>query len=309
MRRLLAAGLAFLSAAALVLAGVAYWMSNTAMDTPRFVTVAAPVIDQPEVRAALATSVGDQLSGLVSLPVLAPIIQRQAATVLESSAFRTAWVASLTVAHREMVAALTGSDSAGAVSTSNGEVSVDLIAIVAQVLRELPPAATTLLGRGRPLDLPVLADPAQTRAAIGSYLGRPLPASFATVPIMSSATLDRTQTAVRLFTRSVGVLVVVGLALLAAALVVSPRRRQTFGIEALFVSGLTALAYLGLQGAGSAISDAVPRSAVSPAVAAVVKALFDTLRTPAAVICVAGVVVGVLAIFGGIARRVVPGSG
>jgi hypothetical protein len=307
MRRLLAAGLAFLSAAALVLAAVAYWTTNTALDTQRFVAIAAPVIDDPAVRAGLSTSIGSELSQLVSAPVLGPLITQQAARVVDSPAFRTAWVAALTVAHREVVAALNGEPSAA--TTSNGEVSVDLIAIVAQVLRELPPAATTLLGRGRELALPALADPAAVRAAIGTYLGHPLPASFATVPVMSATTLDRAQKAVTLLNGSVGVLVVIGLVLLGVALVVSPRRLQTVGLEALLVAGLTVLAYFGLQLVGTAIENNVPVSAVSPAVVAVVHALFDSLRRPAVLICLGGVVVGVLLLFGGLLRRLVPRAG
>ena len=82
MRRLLAAGLTMLSALALVLAGVAWWTSATALDTPRFVAVVGPVIDQPAVQAAVTTSVTDDLTTLVGQPALAPAVRSTVSSIV-----------------------------------------------------------------------------------------------------------------------------------------------------------------------------------------------------------------------------------
>jgi hypothetical protein len=57
---------------------------------------------------------------------------------------------------------------------------------------------------------------------------------------------------------------------------------------------MTALAYLALDRFGTMVATAVPAGPVSPAVSAVVQALFDSLRAPTVAICVAGVVVAVV---------------
>lgn len=299
-RSLLAAALAFLAAVALVLAGIAGWTTWTALSTPRFVALAGPVIDQPGVRSAIATSLGDQLSSLVGRSEIRPIAVREVGAVLASPGFRPVWYAALTVAHQDVVTALTGPE--GAVTTVHGEVTADLIAVVGQVLRQLPPSVTALLGGGRTLLLPAGESSAGMRAAIGHYLGRPLPAGFATVPVIDAAALSHARTGVQLFEGSVPVFGASGLALLAAALLAGRRRLRVFAIAAIWVGAGSALAYLGLQRVGALAVDAVPASAVRPAVVAVVQALFDGLRTPAVAVCAGAAVLAVGALLAGAAR-------
>ncbi len=295
MRRLLAAALALLAAFVLVLAGVAWWTSATALDTQRFVAVVGPVIDQPPVRTALATTMGDQLTSLIAVPALAPLVRSEVAAVVAGPGFDAVWYAALTVAHRDVVAALTGpAGSAPTVSAPDGTVSVDLIQVVIQVVQALPASVTSLLGQGRTLHLSPGQTSATVRAELAAYLGRPLPAGFATVPVASTSTLDQARTVVRALDGSVQVLAAVGLVVALMALVASRRRRHTVGQIALWGAVLTALAYLGLQQVAGLAADAVPAGPVSPVVAAVVHALFDSLRTPAVVACVAAVVVAVL---------------
>ncbi len=293
MRRLLAAALAGASALALVLAGVAWWTSNTALDTDRFVAVVGPVIDQPPVRAAITTTVSSQLTALVGVPALEPVIAGEVGTVVDGPQFRPVWLAALTLAHRDVVTALTGPQ--GAVTTvSGGKVSVDLIEVVAQVLSRLPAPATAVLGRGRSLHGTTGTSAAQVRAAVATYLGHPLPAGFALVPLMDASTLDHARTGVQALNGSVWVLGAAGILALAAALVVSRRRRRTVGQVALWGAAFTALAYLGLRQVSGLATDALPAGGVRPVVTAVVTALFDSLWVPALVLCIAGILVGIV---------------
>jgi len=98
------------------------------------------------------------------------------------------------------------------------------------------------------------------------------------------------------------VLGAIGVLALLAALVVSPRRLRTIGQVALWGAVMTALAYFALDRFGAMAATAVPAGPVSPAVSAVVQALFDSLRAPTVVICVAAVVVAVVTRLPGRAR-------
>jgi len=303
MRRLLAGALAFFSALMLVLASVAWWTTATALDTPRFVAIAGPVIDQAPVQAAVSTALADQLTSLVGLPQLRPAVRGEVASIVAGPTFRALWYASVTVAHSDVVAALTGPAGSGpTVSGSSGTVSVDLVQVVAQVLHALPPSVAAVLGHGRTLAQPAGQTSAQVRTEIAAYLGQPLPPGFGTVPVASTTTLDRARTAVQVLNGSVLVLGAIGVLALLAALVVSPRRLRTIGQVALWGAVMTALAYFALDRFGAMAATAVPAGPVSPAVSAVVQALFDSLRAPTVVICVAAVVVAVVTRLPGRAR-------
>jgi len=295
MRRLLAAALAAACAALMVAACVGWWVSRTALDTPRFVAVAGPVIDQPPVQTSLSTAIAGELTSLVGLPQLTGLVRREVASVVAGPTFRGVWYASVTVAHRDIVQALTGpTGPTAAVTGSGGTVSVDVIDVVGQVLAAMPPSPAALLGQGRVLALSPGQTPAEVRIQVAKYLGHPLPPGFATVPVATTETLDRARTAVRVFDGSVVVLGVAAALALMAALVVSRRRLRTVGQVGVWVALFTALAYVGAQRLGTAAAATVPAGPVRPAVSAVVAALFDSLRAPAVAVCAAGVAVAVV---------------
>jgi hypothetical protein len=280
------------------------------------VALAGPVIEQPPVRAAVTGALTEDLTSLVGVPALEPVVRPEVASVVASPSFRSVWDSALTVAHRDVVTALTSADvgSAPGLSTTEGangagpQVSVDLIEAVAQVLRALPPAATTILGHGRTLRLPQGTSTDQTssvqvRRAVSAFLGKPLPATFATVPIASVATLDRARTGVRVLDTTDLVLAVLGGLALLLALVVSPRRVRLVGVFALCAGAFAALAYLGLQHVSSVAADAVPASAVRPAVTAVVGALFASLHGPTLLVCVGAATVAAVTFLGSLVPR------
>ena len=291
MRRLLAAALACLSALLLVISAAGWWTSATAMDTQRFVAVAGPVIDQPEVQAALTAAVADELTSLGGPSALAPVVRNWVAAVIAGPGFHAVWYAGLTTAHQDVTAALTGpAGSTATISGSDGTVSVDLIQVVTQVLAALPADARALLGHGRTLHLSSSLTSAQARAHIATYLDRGLPAGFGTVPVASTTTMDRARVLVRVLDGTVVVLGAAGLLLALAALAVSRRRRHTIGQVGLWGAVFTAGAYLGLQQACGLAAGAVPAGAFAPAVTAVIHTLFDSLWVPTLVLCVAGVI-------------------
>jgi hypothetical protein len=307
MRRAVSAALACLAALALVLAAAATWTTRTALDTGQFVALTGPVIDQQPVRDALATDVADQLVRLVAVPALKPLAEREAATVVASPSFRPLWFSALATAHREVVAVLEGTDQSLTTTagngTSTGEVRLDLIAVVADVLHRLPPTATALLGRAGGLRVPAGATAAQLRASVAKFLGVPLPAGFATVPLLPTSALHVARTAVHVLDGAAPVLLVVGAVLLALSLVLARRRSTTFVWFGLALAACTAVGYLAARAVGAGVTDGLTSGPMQTVATAIQEALFDSLRTPATVLAVGGAVLAAVALAAGAAGR------
>ncbi len=307
MRRAVSAALACLAALALVLAAAATWTTRTALDTGQFVALTGPVIDQQPVRDALATDVADQLVRLVAVPALKPLAEREAATVVASPSFRPLWFSALATAHREVVAVLEGTDQSLTTTAGNGrstgEVRLDLIAVVADVLHRLPPTATALLGRAGGLPVPAGATAAQLHAAVAKFLGIQLPAGFATVPLLPTSALHVARTAVHVLDGAAPVLLVVGAVLLALSLVLARRRSMTFVWFGLALAACTAVGYLAARAVGAGVTDGLTSGPTQTVATAIQQALFDSLRTPATVLAVGGAVLAAVALAAGAAAR------
>ena len=123
VRRTFAAILAGLTALLLVLSVISTWTSRTALDTDKFVDRVGPVVEDPTVRAALATELGNELVQVLDLqsritPVLPDNLRfiagplasgadnfvRQSVTkFVDSDAFVQLWYTALRVAHTQVV--------------------------------------------------------------------------------------------------------------------------------------------------------------------------------------------------------------
>ena len=297
---MIAVVLAGLSALVLVVAAAAAWTSRTALDTTRFVAQVGPVIDQEPVRAAVASEVSRQLVALVGTPLAAPVVDAETTQVVDSAAFRTLWFAALGAAHRQAVDILEGQDTG--VQQVGGHVRVDLIAVVAEVLHGLPPAAAALLGHSGQLDVQAGATAAELRASVSRYLGIRLPATFATVPIARTTDLDRARSGVRLVNGSTLLLLLVATALFVAALVVSGRAGRTTVHLGIWLVVLTLAGYVGALGLRTALSAVLPGGTAKPVTEAILAALFASLRTPAALLALAGVALTVIGVLARVAR-------
>lgn len=108
------------------------------------------------------------------------------------------------------------------------------------------------------------------------------------------------KTAVGLIDRSVTVLLVVAAVLLAAALAISRRRTRTLAELGLWFAALTTAAYFIALGVGHAITTGLTVDAARSVAVAVVDALFNSLRSPATVLVVSGIVVAVLSLLAGL---------
>jgi hypothetical protein len=271
------------------------WTANQVSDTNRYIANIEPLIHEPPVQNALTDKVTnaitshlnvtgyvDQASSLLTSkglsrvgallhtfgPTLASavagFIHTQVHKIVTSAKFARTWIQVNTVAHQTLVNALSG--QGGAVSVSNGQVTIDLA--------------------------PFIAIAKQSLAARGFTLVNSLPTIHPTLTLFSSRDLVQAQTLYRLINDLKIVLPILALVLIGAGVYIARRHRR-----ALVGAGLGFAASMLVLGAGLLIFrgiylNTVPASVLPSDAAA---AMFDTLvrfiRTALRTLLVVGLVV------------------
>jgi hypothetical protein len=282
---------------------VAVGAANQVSDTNRYVANVTPLIYSPPIQNALTDKVTNQITshldvtgyvnqaatalnshGLTQVGALLKsagpsvtsaingFIRSAVHGLVTSSQFAKAWIQVNTVAHQALVTALSGGK--GAVSTSNGQVTIDLAPFIDIVKTNLAARGFTLINK--------------------------LPTIHPTLTLFSTTDLAKAQTAYRLINDLKIVLPILTLVLIGAGVYVARSRRR-----ALIGAGLGFAASMLVLGAGllifrSIYLNSVP-SSVLPGDAAA--ALFDTLvrfiREALRALLVVGLVVAIAAFFTG----------
>jgi hypothetical protein len=151
-----------LAALLTVPAGVAYWGQRTINDGQRYVATVGPLVDSPEVQAAISTKVTDAIQSQVDVEALLNnafsgviqdrprlqllvgplagavngLIETQVRAFIASDAFRQFWITANTRVQQRLVQLLKG-DSSGAVSVQGGQVVLDVSDVIDQVKQQL----------------------------------------------------------------------------------------------------------------------------------------------------------------------------
>ncbi len=279
------------------------WTANQVSDTSRYVQNVSPLITSPAVQGALTDKITTAISRQINVQGLAKraarqlsahglprlgtllsafsgsiasavagLIHRVVTKIVHSPFVARLWVQGNTIAHAQLVRALSGRPSA--LSVSNGKVVIGLAPFIDRVKRDL--------------------------AARGLGIVAKLPTINPTFPLFSATYLVRARSLYRLLNILKWGLPIVTLLLLAGGVYVARRHRR-----ALVGAGLgLAVAMLGLAAAiaiGRAIYLSKIPSSVLPADAAAV--IFDTLvrfiRQGLRVLLVLGLVVAIAAFFSG----------
>jgi hypothetical protein len=255
---------------------VAVWTANQVSDTGRYVANVAPLVHDPAVQNALTDKITSQITSRLNVTGLTNqaaaqltskgltragsllknfsssiagsingFIHGQVHRIVSGPRFERVWVQANTVAHQQLVKALSGRGG-GAVSVSNGQVVVGLGPFISSVKQSL--------------------------AAQGFTLVNSLPTPNPTFPLFSAKYLEKAQTLYRLINDLKIVLPILTLVLIAAGIYVARRHRR-----ALVRAGLGFAASMLALGAGLAIFRSIYLGSVPatlPADAAA--ALFDT---------------------------------
>jgi hypothetical protein len=282
---------------------IGVWTANQVSDTNRYIANIEPLIHDPAIQNALtdkvttaitsrlnvsgrATQAADVLTSK-GLPRVGTLLKTFAPTLagainsyvhnavhklVTSPGFARAWVQVNTVAHQTLVQALSG--QGGAVTVSNGQVTIDLAPFIAVVKEDLANRGFTLVNS--------------------------LPPIHPTIALFSSKTLVQAQTLYRLINDLKIVLPIAALVLIAAGVYIAREHRR-----ALIGAGLGFAASMLVLGAALLIFrgvylNSVPNS-VFPSDAAA--AAFDTLvrfiKIALRALLVLGLVVAIAAFFTG----------
>jgi hypothetical protein len=171
--RAFAAGLCLVLAALLTVpAAFAYWGQRTINDGQRYVDTVGPLVDSPEVQAAVATKVTEAIQRQVDVEAILNevfagvitdrprlqalvgplsgaingLIDSQVRAFIASDAFADLWVAANTRAQGALVRVLNGEES-GAVSVKGAQVVLDVSDVIDQVKERLIARGLTVVER------------------------------------------------------------------------------------------------------------------------------------------------------------------
>jgi hypothetical protein len=224
----------------------ATWAHRTLLNTDQYVSTIGPIASDPAVTAALTTKVSNEIYDAIdvqtvisdALPPKAhflagPIsggvhdfISKTVGTVLASQAFHTIWTEANRFAHSQFIDIINGDSKA--VTTSDGEVVLNLVPMVNEVLADIQTKASGLTGK--PVKLPTISPtdpPAKACMKISDALHRPLPANCAQIALFPAKGLNSIRHIVKIFNAAAIALLVITPILFIAALLVSHRRRRT----------------------------------------------------------------------------------
>jgi uncharacterized BrkB/YihY/UPF0761 family membrane protein len=313
VRRVVTVPLAIITACFILASAVAVWAHDVMLDSDRWQETVVPLLQDPEVRAAVGDTLGDQILAAVDvedrartlLPdraqILAPALTGAVETFvrnriqegLASEDVQRLWAEINARVHPKIVAFLRGEEVAG-ISAENGVVTLNLLPLMAFVLNRIDQRAPGILTRGRPVPAIDASVPEeQGRAQLSEALGVALPAGFGVITLPRSDQLAQLQRAVEVADRAVIVLPLLSVLLVIVLFVVAPNRRRALVWLGVGVFGLAAAIAAGLRVAqDEMLSGVQPAQRQKAAIAAAAQVL-SGLRATAITLFVIGLVVAV----------------
>ena len=154
-------------------------------------------------------------------------VQTAVTKVLSSSQFQALWTQAIRFAHTQVLAVLNG-NSSKAVTTTNGQVVLNLVPLLNSALQSMQGFISGVVGK--PVTLPTVTAsevPSTACKQISDALNRPLPATCGQIPLFPAKQLDSARRAVRTFNGITVLLLILTPVVAALALWLSRRRRRT----------------------------------------------------------------------------------
>jgi uncharacterized BrkB/YihY/UPF0761 family membrane protein len=310
VRRVVTVPLAIITACFILASAVAVWAHDVMLDSDRWQETVVPLLQDPEVRAAVGETLGDQILAAVDvedrartlLPdraqILAPALTGAVETFvrdriqegLASEDVQRLWAEINARVHPKIVAFLRGDEVAG-ISAENGVVTLNLLPLMAVVLTRIDQRAPGMVTRGRPvpaIDASVPED--QARAQLSEALGVALPAGFGVITLPRSDRLAQLQRAVEVADRAVIVLPVLSVLLVIVLFVVAPNRRRALVWLGVGVFGLAAVIAAGLRVAQDEMLGGIQPAPRQKAAIAAAAEVLSGLRATAITLFVIGLV-------------------
>ena len=226
---------------------VVTWTHYTVLNTNGFVKAVGPIAADPAVQAAASVAMTNQIftaldaqqviasnlppkASFLAGPVTNAVkgyVQTAVNKVLSSSQFQALWTQAIRFAHTQVLAVLNGSGSK-AVTTTNGQVVLNLVPLLNSTLQNMQGFVSGVVGN--PVTLPNITAnevPSTACKQISDAIGRTLPDNCGQIPLFPSKQLDAARRTVRIFNRVTILLLVLTPVVAVLALWLSRRRRRT----------------------------------------------------------------------------------
>jgi hypothetical protein len=289
---------------------IGVWAGNEVSDTGRWVATVEPLVHDPAMQNYLTDQITNQITSRINitgtvnqaaaqlnskgLPKIGSLLSQfgpQIASsvtgfihstvhsVVSSQAFATAWVQVNTVAHQALVKVLSG-QGGGAVSTSNGQIVLNMGPLIAVAKQDL--------------------------VAHGFKLASSIPPVSPTLALFQAKDLGKAQALYRLVKAQRLALPILSLLFLAAGVYVARGRRRALVGAGLGVAASMLVLAIGLLIARSIYLSSVPSSVLpADAAASVWDAFVHFLKEGLRVVLAVGLVVAIAAFFTGPSRTAV----
>lgn len=306
---------AFLSIIALPVALLTVWSHYLLLNTNGWVGLVGPVAQNEAVIDTVSVRLADQVVGALDiedrvnevLPGLGAIvgpavedalhrfIAERTATAMESEQFQEIWINANREVHQRVVAVLRG--EAENVQIENGQVTINLLPLVALVLQSVEDTLSDVLGR--PIDIPFLdVPPEQLVPTLEGALGIDLPDDLGLVTVDAPA-LQTASTAVRVFDFLSILLPILFLLTTALALALATRRRRMLLVLAVGWAIGALLVIVAAEIVGGIVVAAIAEADVAAAVQAIIQPAFNLARLGATLILVGGLIGAILLLLTG----------
>ncbi len=269
------------------------FVRNELLSTDAYVSTVAPLADDPAIQAAVANRVSQRLiertdvnqrvkqalpakAGFLATPItsgLQNVTEQITLKLVQSPQFRTLWIAANRSSHKQLVALLTGSRE-GALQSSNGQVTLDLSQVESQAKKALDAKGITVFDKVPSVNGPQLV-------------------------LFRSTQVARAQSLTRFLNHLALVLPIVTLLCFAGSVLLNRDRRRGLVRAATGLALSMALVLVVASVARNQYLSSLDPSQSKPAAAAVIDAvsalLLDSVRTlaiVAAIVAIAGAVIG-----------------
>jgi len=281
------------------------WTANQVSNTDRYVATVSPLIQDPAIQHAATDKITTAIMTQINVPTLASqtatqlnqrglpraatlvqnfsgsiasaiqgFVHNAVAQIITSPAMNNVWLQANRTAHAQLVAALSGSNNSGAITTSNGQVVLNLQPFIKVAQQDLANRGLTFLEK--------------------------LPTPSATFPLFPSRELVKAQTAYRLVNDLKIVLPILCLLLIAAGVYVArSHRRALIGAGLGFAASMFLLAAILLIVRGAYLNAIPDNTLPSDAAAAAFDILVRFIRLALRALLVVGLVVAAAAFLTG----------
>jgi len=306
-----------------IVTAVALWSHSLLFNTDKYVATVAPVLKDPTVTKSLGELIARQTVkavglrelleeelpsrvGFVAAPITSQVqdlLATQVTRLLRTEKAYQGWETIQRFAHERLVAILR--DESTVVQLEGAAVTLDLVPLIVAAVERLEDILPGVIANNAPLPR---FDPEATieeqRAELADYLGRPLSPDFGQIVLLEDDRVAAAQEAIKLFDTIVWVLLGVAVAVVVAALVISPRRLRTLiqlGAGAVIVVVVARVAINQLQAA-------VVRNATGDAgtiIRSVVDTVFGSLEQAIIWLLIGGAIIAVLAYIASMPRWLV----